>query len=96
MMKGIELVKDHTGELKEIRLAVSEQPDLAADIYRLISIHTRNEHHRATNAGPSSMNLKDFRKLVQEAKQSGELSETAFFQSNPEWQQKQKQSSSQS
>ncbi len=89
MMKGIEFIRDHSGQLKEIRLAVMDHPALAADISRLISIHARSEQQATPTSAKAQMPLKDFRKLVREAKQSGEVSESAFFQKNPEWQRKQ-------
>jgi hypothetical protein len=96
-IKGIQYVKGPWGELKEIRLDVGLQPQLAENLQRLIAIHQRH-HHLAEQPTPSrdypSEGVEAFHHLVKEAKLSGEISENSFFQMHPEWQSKQNGSSS--
>ncbi|MEZ4829676.1 MAG: hypothetical protein R3C61_25830 [Bacteroidia bacterium] len=97
-MQGIELIKDRKGNITEIRVDVKGNPDLAADIYHLVGAIKRVAETEKSNVSdakrsyPSKgpMTREAFHALIREAKASGEISASVFFQQNPQWRQKEK------
>lgn len=95
-MKGVKLIKDKEGRITEIRVNAQANPEIAGDVYNLISILERlaeDEQQEELSPKPQRMTIEALRGLIQEAKNSGELSPEEFFQLHPEWQKKEKLSS---
>jgi hypothetical protein len=94
-MEGIELIKDHKGNITQIRVDVENKPELAEDVYHLISAIQRAketsvfQQSRKPN-GHKPLTQKAFNQLIRKAKASGEVSEAAFFQQHPQWQKSEK------
>lgn len=91
-MKGIDIIRDDFGKIKEIKFHQDADPKLIHDVWRLVKIRTRQrsqtESKRTKRPSSSQISTQRFRELIRESKASGELSETAFFQLTPAWQQK--------
>ncbi|MEL6672572.1 MAG: hypothetical protein AAFR61_10285 [Bacteroidota bacterium] len=102
-MDGIRLIRDEAGKLLEIRVDAVNHPELAEDVYHLIhAVKRAKETERAVTykqsitvaqKRKSPMSLAAFNRLIKEAKASGELSESEFFQQLPQWRKKEKSSS---
>lgn len=97
-MKGIDIIRDELGKIKEIKFHQDADPSLVHDVWRLVKIRTRqrSQVESKTNKKPSSSQISTqrFRELIRESKSSGELTESAFFQLTPAWQQKRERLSS--
>ena len=94
-MDGIQLIQDAHGKLSEIRIDAKMQPDIAEDIYHFINAlirakDTEKKHNPLFAKADGPMSLTAFNQLIREAKASGEITEEAFFQSNPQWRKKEK------
>ncbi|MEZ4777270.1 MAG: hypothetical protein R3D00_29105 [Bacteroidia bacterium] len=98
MIEGIELIKDRKGNITEIRVDVRENPDLASDIYHLIGTLKRVKEadkttpsgHKVSYPAKAPMTLRAFNQLIRKSKASGDVSESSFFQKNPQWRKKEK------
>ena len=90
-MEGIELIKDQDGKLTQILVDVEHNPELAEDVYHLIAALQRAkdtetfQQERKPN-GKKPLSISAFNRLIRQAKASGEISESAFFQQYPQWQ----------
>ncbi len=96
-MKGIDIVRDTSGKIREIHLKADANPELFRDVSRLVNIRMRQEgafESLSPKKTSLPMTTQRFRELIHESKASGELSETAFFQLNPAWLQKREELSS--
>lgn len=90
-MEGIELIKDRKGNLTQILVDVANNPELAEDVFHLVSALQRAretadfQQSRRPN-GHKPLSISAFNRLIREAKASGEVSQAAFFQQHPQWQ----------
>lgn len=88
-MKGVELIHDQHGRISQIQVDVSLNPSLAEDIYNMIMIREREAKAKAQQSshakGERAMTVTAFRKMMREAKQSGVISQSEFFNQHPEW-----------
>lgn len=91
-MKGIDIIRDEWGKITEIKFLRDADPKLIQDVWRLVKIRSRQEKQaelkKYKKPSSSQISTQRFRELIRESKSSGELSETAFFQLTPAWQQK--------
>ncbi len=99
-MEGVHWIKNASGKLAEIRVDVTENPELAKEVYHLIQALSRakgSERAKAYRdssrvltsesiATDTSSSDSHLTKLVREAKASGEMSQEQFFQRFPTWQ----------
>ena len=88
-MEGIQLIKDPSGNLSEIRIDVKDNPNLAKEVYHLIHALQRAKDTEQAKAerkpAVSPMSLNAFNQLIRESKASGELTEKEFFEQHPKW-----------
>ncbi|MEO0473107.1 MAG: hypothetical protein AAF206_26060 [Bacteroidota bacterium] len=98
-MEGIELIKDREGNITEIRVDVQGHPELAMDVYHLISALKRSKQQESAAKGKSyaaslaeqgPMSHNAFNQMIRDAKDSGEITESEFFQLHPSWQKKER------
>jgi hypothetical protein len=91
-MKGIDIVRDNSGKIREIKFHRDVDANLINDVWRLVKIRARQQTHFTSKDPQKSASHRiskmRFRELIRESKASGELSEAAFFQLTPAWQQK--------
>jgi len=91
-MKGIDIRRDGSGKIQEIKFFPEANPDLVNDVWKLVKIRARQYEGFNTVLPQTSSNnklsIKRFRELVRESKASGELTEKEFFQLTPTWSQK--------
>ena len=96
-MKGIDIVRDISGNIQEIRLSAQADPALIQDVLRLVKIRTRQ--NGSIPSAPQKpkrkvLSVKGLSQLISESKASGELTETDFFQLTPAWLKKRNELSS--
>ena len=99
IMDGVELIKDPKGRITEIRVDVKNDPDLAVNIWHLITTLKRAEDVSKSHPTKASkifgekgtkLSFRAFNQMIRDAKASGEISEEIFFQHNPKWRRKEK------
>lgn len=89
-MDRIELIKDRKGNITQILVDVQNNPELAEDVYHLVSAVQRAKETQTFQQtrkpnGRKPLTLTAFNQMIREAKASGEVSEAAFFQQHPQW-----------
>jgi hypothetical protein len=98
-MKGIQVIKDPSGKLTEIRIDALTHPELAEEIYHLLAAVQRAKKterslvfksSRISNGTGKTMDLSSFNQLIRDSKESGELSQEDFFLRYPKWLKKEK------
>ncbi|MFK7920674.1 MAG: hypothetical protein AB8H47_01895 [Bacteroidia bacterium] len=94
-MDGIEVIKDPQGNVTQIRMDVAGQPDLASDVYHLLSALqrakvTEDAQQKRSPNGHKPLSVSAFNRLIRDAKASGEVTEAEFFNAHPKWQKKER------
>ncbi|MEL6253804.1 MAG: hypothetical protein AAGD28_01855 [Bacteroidota bacterium] len=98
-MDGIQVIKDTSGKLTEIRIDAVTHPELAEEIYHLLAAVSRAKEtekslvfksSRISNGSGKAMDLTSFNELIRASKESGELTKEEFFARYPKWLKKEK------
>jgi len=93
-MESVEITKDLDGNITGIRLSVENNPEMAQEIYELMrTLKNAKKTRRSMRNKAISQHIKPtesltpstFVQLIDEAKNSGELSQEEFFMQHPSW-----------
>ena len=98
-MDGIQVIKDTSGKLTEIRIDAITNPELAEEIYHLLAAVSRAKeteksmiykNSRISKGSGKAMDNSTFNDLIRSSKSSGELTQEEFFLRYPQWLKKEK------